>query len=535
MITMLKATAFATLPEAVPGEFIVKLRSNLSTMMFEKQALGEKLGSYVKSTIPEYNLVVVKRASFELADAAIRTLSQNNLVEYSEPNYIYRISKLPNDPDYAMLWGLKNTGQKDSKNKVGVAGIDVSAERAWDIETGSEKTLVAVIDTGIDYNHPDLKDNVWTNESELNGKSGFDDDGNGIVDDIHGANFTDEERPTGNPLDDQGHGTHCSGTIGATGDNGQGVVGINWKVKILAAKFLDSSGSGSLEGAIKAIAYANKMGAKIMSNSWGGGGFSQALKDVIEETNKNGVVFIAAAGNDSGNNDSKPGYPASYDVQNIISVAAIDNRGALANFSNFGKKTVHLGAPGVNIYSSISDGKYDSLSGTSMATPHVSGVAALLLSHEQNLSGLEIKKRLLATTTSLPSLRGKTSTGGMLNAYNALTNTQTPVDENDPINWKSNAADIQSAHPYPAKANQTFEVRSAGAKEIALFFSRFETERNFDIVSIYDVNGKLVEQISGINNESMSAIIPGDYAKLVFTSDSSSEGFGFIISKVYYR
>lgn len=539
LLTLLALTlslnVFAAEPEAIPGEYIVKLKPMMGVMSANTQVLSQRLGAYVKSTIPEFNLLVVKRAVVETQSSATKALNQNPLVEYSEPNFVYRISKSPNDPDFGKLWGLSNSGQKDSQSIAGIVGVDIAAEKAWDIETGSQNTLVAVIDTGIDYNHPDLVANLWTNEAELNGKPAVDDDGNGIIDDIHGASFVDAAKPNGDPLDDHGHGTHCSGTIGGTGNDGKGIVGVNWNVRIIAAKFLSADGSGSLEGAIKAIAYVNKMGAKVLSNSWGGGGYSQALKDVIEETNKSGAIFLAAAGNESNNNDAAPSYPASYEVANVVSVAAIDNRGGIASFSNYGKKSVHLGAPGVNIYSSIKGGAYDSWSGTSMATPHVSGVAALVASHEPNLTGLEIKQRLISTTTTLASLRGKTSTGGLLNAYNALTNTQTPADPNDPVNWKNISIDVQSTHPYKSKIKETYEVSAPGAKEFAIYFAKFESERNYDIVTIYDKAGNVITKISGINNDSMSPIIPGDYAKLVFTSDDSVEGYGFEISKLYFH
>jgi len=529
--------SFANESEAVPGEYIVKLRPTMNIMgmsELNKKALSQSLGAYVKTSIPEFNLVVVKRATFETQTSSIKTLNQNPLVEYSEPNFIYHVSKAPNDPDLKKLWGLNNTAQAIS-DSLGIAGVDIAAEKAWDIETGSEKVLVAVIDTGIDYNHQDIKENIWTNFAELNGKPGVDDDGNGVIDDIHGANFVDAEKPTGNPIDDHGHGTHCSGTIGAKGDDGKGIVGVNWNVRILGAKFLSADGSGSLEGAVKAIAYANKMGAKVLSNSWGGGGFSQALKDVIEETNKSGAIFIAAAGNESNNNDKKPSYPASYQVENIISVAAIDNMGAIAKFSNYGKTSVHIGAPGVNIYSSVKGNAYDTWSGTSMATPHVSGVAALLAAHEPQLSGVEIKKRLLSTTRSLSSLRGKTTTGGLVNAYAALINAQTAPDLDDPVNWVSMAVDIQSSHPYKSKANDTFEIQAPGAKEFSIYFSKFDSEKNFDEATIFDKAGNVVGKLSGPNNETFSPVITGDYAKIVFKSDDSVEGYGFEITKLHYR
>ncbi|MGZ3724929.1 MAG: S8 family serine peptidase [Pseudobdellovibrio sp.] len=522
--------------ESVPGEYVVRLKPNTNMMEMSTQALSTSLGSYIKSTIPSQNIVVVKRASFESSISAVKALAMNPNVDIAEPNYIYHASRTPDDPMLGNLWGMSNTGQKDSSGKVGVAGVDIGAVQAWDIATGSDKMLVAIIDTGIDFTHPDLVDNLWTNEAEANGKEGIDDDNNGVIDDIHGFNAI---TGTGDAHDDQGHGSHCAGTIGAKGNDGKGIVGVNWDVKMMAVKFLDANGSGTLENAVKAIDYATKMGAKVMSNSWGGGGFSQALFDVIKKTNDAGAIFIAAAGNDNNNNDTNPSYPATYDVPNIISVAAIDNQGNRASFSSFGKRTVHVGAPGVNIYSSTG-GAYDSWSGTSMATPHVSGIAALVWSHEPGLSNVELKNRIIATARPIAGLKGKVSSGGLANAYNALTNTTPAPDANDPANWRSVAleAPVASASPYLKNTNQTFEVNVKDVPadaEIALYFEKFDTEANYDTVQIYDSTGALIQTLSGTNDDSYSAPIKGGYAKIVFKSDASVQRNGWSITKVAFR
>lgn len=516
--------------DAVPGEYVVRLKQG-KMLMNNQSVLSQKLGAFVKSTIPSHNIVIVKRAGFESIDSAVKSLAQNPLVDIAEPNYIYKINRVPNDPMLGQLWGLKNFGQKDSDNQIGVAGVDIDAEKAWDIETGSEKMVIAVIDTGVDHSHPDLKDNLWVNEAEANGQQGVDDDGNGVIDDIHGYNAI---TGTGNAYDDHGHGTHCAGTIGAKGDDGKGIVGVNWNTRIMAVKFLDEEGSGTLENAIKAIDYANRMGAKVMSNSWGGGRFSEALQDAIKATDAQGALFVAAAGNEANNNDNSPAYPASYNVPNIISVAAIDNTGEKANFSNYGRRSVHLGAPGVNILSSTGL-TYDSWSGTSMATPHVSGVAGLVWSHEPNLTALEVKERLLLTARSIAGLKGKTKTGGMVNAYNALTNTVPPPDMNDPVNWASIEANYVSETPYKPNTNTTTEVVVPGVKEFAIYFEKFDTEANYDTLKIYDENGKLIQTISGNNDDSFSSIITGTSAKLVFKSDNSVERSGWKVTKISYR
>jgi thermitase len=521
---------FEPTPEAVPGEYIVKLKPQLSAM--NKQLAQAGLRSFIKSQILGQNIVVIKRPVFEAEKSALETLAHNELVEIVEPNFIYRTKRLPNDPKLDLLWGLRNIGQKDSDGQVGIAGIDTQVEKAWDIQTGSRKIIVAVIDTGVDYNHPDLKENMWINEPEQNGTAGVDDDNNGVVDDIYGYNAINN---SGNPMDDQGHGSHCAGTIGAKGNDEKGIVGVNWDVRLMGVKFLDANGSGTLENAIKAIDYATKMGAHIQSNSWGGGGFSQTLYEAIVRANEGGALFVAAAGNESNNNDSRPSYPATYQIPNIISVAAIDNRGQKADFSNFGKNTVHIGAPGVNVYSSTG-GQYDSWSGTSMATPHVSGVAALVWANEENLTAAEIRSRLLATAKPIAGLRGKSKTGGMVDAFAAITNTAHPPDLEDPNNWPTVELNFASASPYLPKTNQTFDVAvPEGTKEFALFFENFDTEANYDVLKIYDESGKLVDSLSGSLGGVFSQTIKGSRAKLVFTSDESVEKSGWTLTKAAVR
>lgn len=408
--------AQSSVPEFVPGEYIVKLKPEFKSFK-NLNSLENIFNARVKSQFPQYNLITIKKASIENKDSAIQRLLSTGLVDYVEPNYIYRMNKAPADSKYKQLWGLKNSGQRDSDGTRGVSGVDINVEKAWDIHTGSKNMIVAIIDTGIDFSHPDLAENLWTNMKELNGKKGIDDDGNGIIDDIHGYNTIRED---GDADDDQGHGSHCAGTIGAKGNNNLGVSGINWNVSLMAIKFLNADGSGDANDSIKGIDYAIKMGAKVLSNSWGGYGYSKALAEVIQRAQKAGVLFIAAAGNDGRNNEKEPFYPASYNIENIISVAAIDNRGRLANFSNYGLKTVDLAAPGVNI-TSTTGGSYDSFSGTSMATPHVAGGAALVWSREPQLTAVDVKARLLKTVRPLSSLKGKVATGGMLDVYSAMT------------------------------------------------------------------------------------------------------------------
>ncbi len=373
-----------------------------------------------------------------LNDEYAKQLLASGAVEYIEPNYIYSINATPNDSRYAELWGMHNTGQTG-----GTANVDIDAPEAWDITTGSASVVVGIVDTGINYNHPDLAANMWRNPGEIAG-NGQDDDGNGVVDDIYGYNAIANN---GDPLDDHSHGSHCAGTIGGVGNNGSGVVGVNWNVKLMALKFLNSSGSGSTEAAIGAIQYAVQMkqrgvNLRVLSNSWGGSGFSQALQDAIVAANAQGILFVAAAGNSSADNDAVSTYPANYDVENVLSVAAIDASGNLASFSNYGASSVDLAAPGVGILSTVLGSSYASYNGTSMATPHVSGVAALLLAANGSMTSAQVKSRLMSTVKSLVGLQGLVISPGVVSAYNALQNITTPAPPQSSIRYSKGATAI---------------------------------------------------------------------------------------------
>lgn len=272
---------------------------------------------------------------------AVARYRENPAVAYAQPNYLHHIEAVPTDPRFDELWGMDNTGQTG-----GTPDADIDAPEAWDEQTGSSDVIVAVIDTGVDYNHPDLKNNMWTNPGEIAG-NGIDDDGNGFVDDVHGYDFVNYD---GDPMDDHSHGTHCSGTIGAEANNGVGVAGVSQDVSIMAMKFLTADGWGDTAAAIDCINYADMMGADIMSNSWGGGGYEQALADAIAGTD---ALFVAAAGNDSMDTDMMPNYPSCYDSPNVVAVGATDHNDELAWFSNWGAETVDVFAPGDQILSTV--------------------------------------------------------------------------------------------------------------------------------------------------------------------------------------
>lgn len=355
-----------------------------------------------------------------------RQLQSNPNVEYAEPNYEVSTTATPNDPSFNLLWGLHNNGQTG-----GQVDADIDASEGWDVNTNSVQLLVGIIDTGVDYNHPDLQSNMWVNQAEFNGQPGVDDDGNGFVDDIHGYDFANNDP---DPIDDHGHGTHVAGTIGAVGNNGIGVAGINWSAKIMAVKFLNNFGSGYIDGAVQALLYANMMGAKITNNSWGGGGYSQALSDAISAADMDGDLFVAAAGNNASNNDLYAFYPASYTNKNVITVAATDSNDNLASFSNYGATTVHVAAPGVSIYSTVpisacslcDPSGYKYLSGTSMATPHVVGSAALVWAHNSSFTHDQVKARIINTADPVNSLVDKSVSDGRLNLFNAFEDDTVP-------------------------------------------------------------------------------------------------------------
>ncbi|MEO0453709.1 MAG: S8 family serine peptidase [Verrucomicrobiota bacterium] len=354
----------------------------------------------------------------ELLQLKIKQLKATGQFEYVEPNWQVTVQQVPSDSSFTNgdLWGLQNTGQSG-----GVSGVDVNAVNAWATTTGSSSVVVGVVDSGIRYTHQDLSANMWTNPGEIPG-NGQDDDNNGYVDDVFGINAING---SGDPMDDNDHGTHVAGTIAATANNGSRHVGVAYNVRVMGLKFLGANGSGNTSDAIECIEYAINEGVDILNNSWGGGGFSQALLDVIEAANNAGILFLAAAGNSSSDNDAVDSYPSNYEVENVIAVAAIDRAGNLASFSSFGARTVDLGAPGVSILSCTaqSDSSYSFFNGTSMATPHVAGVAALLMSEYPTASVSELRNRLLNTTVPLNSLAGRTVTGGMVDASAGLNLT----------------------------------------------------------------------------------------------------------------
>lgn len=409
--------------EATPfNGYIVKVKPGSQFLASKSLA---RVGQVTKTAETTFGTFARLETNKGLSDKAMSALAANPEIEYIEPNYIITLNAkrilAPTDSQFGKQWGLVNTGKNSGGIfSQGLKGEDVNIMKAWDITqgtTGAGVIKIAVIDTGVDYNHPDLKAQIDVNTAELNGQSGVDDDQNGFIDDVYGYDFVNKD---GNPMDGHGHGTHCAGVIGAE-HNSVGIAGVMKNVKILPIKFLSDKGSGETIDAISSIDYAIKRGVHVMSNSWGGGEKEQALLDAITAAETAGITFVAAAGNESNDNDRSASYPANYEVSNVISVGSFTANGAKSSFSNYGLKSVHVTAPGSAILSTYKGG-YQNLSGTSMAAPHVSGIVGLMLSKEPTLTPAQIRERLVRTSTKTSKLQTASLSGGRVDAYRALMN-----------------------------------------------------------------------------------------------------------------
>jgi subtilisin family serine protease len=342
-----------------------------------------------------------------------RRIADEEKVASVGPNYVVEAIRKPNEPRFGELWGLHNDLNRD-----------IDAPEAWDTTIG-EDVRVAIIDSGVDYNHPDLKDNIWINEGEVgsdtNGRdkrnNGIDDDSSGLPDDFRGWDFVDREN---NPMDEYGHGTKCAGIVSAVGNNGRGVVGVGWRLKLVPLRTLNHEGKGTIDRHRCAIAYAARLGVSISSNSWIIIGRDRTLKEEIRRAGDNGLLFVAGAGNEQKSADDDPIFPAAFDVESIVSVAATDQDDKLASFSTYGEKSVDLAAPGVKILTTCLGNSYCLDSGTSMSAPHVAGAAALIKTHYPQATVKEIKERLLRGVDRLPHLKGMVLTSGRLNAARSL-------------------------------------------------------------------------------------------------------------------
>lgn len=413
-----------------PAELIVKYRDGASAAQQTavRQGLGaSKIDTVRGGSAKRGEVALLKLPAGLGVAAAVQALTNDPAVEYAEPNWTYTHAATSNDPYYTngSLWGMQGDATTP-KNDFGS-----QAGEAWAAgHTSCGNVIVGVIDEGIFFNHEDLAANIWVNPYDP--VDGIDNDGNGYVDDVRGWDFAGNSNNINSGGTGDDHGTHVAGTIGAVGGNGKGVAGVCWSgIKMISGKFLGSRG-GTTANAIKAIDYFSDLktrhGLNIVAtnNSWGGGGFSQALQDSIGRANTAGILFIAAAGNSASNNDATASYPSNYPNANVIAVASTTSTGAMSSFSQYGATTVDLGAPGSAIWSTVpvSSGKgknatigsgYASYNGTSMATPHVTGAAALYKSTRPTATAAEVKAAILNSTVATPALQGKTVTGGRLN------------------------------------------------------------------------------------------------------------------------
>jgi thermitase len=426
-VTFRRAT-LSTAPQPIAGpatsthaEIFVRFRSGVSAEQIQSitARLHDRVEDEIESTA---GLDLIGDEDGDDAGALLTEYQALPEVEYAERIFPIKLDEnrssfqpvVPNDPRFTEQWALSNEGQNGGK-----AGADISALRAWATTTGSDKVVVAVLDSGVDYKHPDLEKNIWTRPENI---KAYEDKDLGTIDDLRGYNALDND---GDPMDDNGHGTHCAGIIGAEGGNNEGITGVNWTVQIMPLKFMDATGSGSTKDAVEAINYVidrkkEGVNVRIISASWGSTQKSRALEDVIKKAYQEGILFVAASGNSSVDTDKQPHYPSSYNVGNVISVAALDRNDQLASFSNFGPRSVHIAAPGKEILSTWLENGFREASGTSMATPVVAGVAALVLAKNPQMPVDELRKRLFDSVDKLPALKGKVLSGGRINAAKAV-------------------------------------------------------------------------------------------------------------------
>lgn len=401
-------------------EILVKFRDGVSEET--KELITSRMNDRIEDEIESVaGLAAIDDLDDADAESVAREYSALSEVEYAEPSYEISLDhggggdhRHPNDPRFMEQWALENDGRDGGKE-----GADIRAMQAWATTTGNDTVVVAVLDSGVDYTHSDLVNNIWVRPDSIDQ---YEDHELGSIEDVHGYNAIDT---SGDPMDDNGHGTHCAGIIGAEGGNEIGISGVNWKVAIMPLKFMNSGGYGTSKDAIEAINYViNRKRAgvnvRVISASWGSPRKSRALEAVIRKAYEEGILFVAASGNSSANTDRLPQYPAGYNLGNVISVAALDRNDELASFSNYGVKTVHIAAPGKDILSTWLGDAYEVHSGTSMATPVVAGVAALVLATHPQLSVDELRTLLLKSVDKLPTLDGKVASGGRINAAKAV-------------------------------------------------------------------------------------------------------------------
>nr|WP_136251003.1 S8 family serine peptidase [Ningiella ruwaisensis] len=501
----------ASAPEVAADSILVVYKENTTRLdkARARSSIGARISDANRDEVDDRfsNLMQGRIAKYALRNMsvkdALKKLEGHPAIKYAEPNYIYRKALVPDDPSFGSLWGLNNTGQNG-----GTVDADIDAVEAWDISTGSSDIVIGVIDTGVDYLHEDLAANMWRNPNEIP-NDGIDNDGNGYIDDIYGI---DTANGDSDPMDNESHGTHVAGTIGAVGNNGVGVVGVNHNVSIAACAFLGSGGTGSTDGAIECVNYFTGLknagiNVKATNNSWGGGGFSQTLKDAISDAEAADILFVVAAGNAGADNDTVPNYPSNYDNEGLMAVASINRNDADSGYS-YGLTTVDIAAPGSAVLSTVPGNNYATFSGTSMATPHVAGTAALVWSINPDLSAVEMKQLLMDSGDDNAWADGRTVSGKRLNAYNALL----------------------AGDPTPSF---TFSVTPTAATIVA----GESISYTFEVGNIADWEGEVTLNLtdeSGLATLSASTVSPGDTFTLdVATTEETDWGsYSFTVEGV---
>ena len=416
-------SSLATIPAATgsvhAGAENVIVRFEPGTPSGERADARERADVRLEDALPLPNTQLVAPEGGRSPAEAAEQLERSPNVLYAEPDVPRRaFAVVPDDQYFNRQWSLNNTGQSVA-GTAGTVDADIDAPEAWQMTTGSAAVTVAVIDSGVQLDHPDLAAGIWRNAGESGDRreyNGADDDGNGLVDDWRGWDWVDADN---DPGDANGHGTHVAGTVGARGNDGRGVAGVAWNVSLMPLRTLGADGSGYVSDVIRAYRYAGVRKAHVVNASLGGDSFSRAEQDAIAAAPQ--TLFVVAAGNDGLDNDREPAYPCNYALANVVCVAATDQRDGLADFSNYGATTVDLAAPGVNIASTYTGGGWAYLSGTSMATPHVAGAAALAWARAPAATVAQVRAALLSSVEPRPALLGRTVTGGVLNAARALT------------------------------------------------------------------------------------------------------------------
>lgn len=466
----------------VADHYIVRKHPSVDGAIFESELENRGYAVQLKLSLADTYIVAAPAPPQEteaVDDAFQMLLELSDLVSHAERDYVQRAAII-DEPDLVSgkQWPLENTGSTG-----GVSGSDIDALAAWELVTDASSVVVAVIDTGVNYLHDDLIANIWSNSGEIP-DDGIDNDNNGYVDDLYGIDTYNNDS---DPGDDNGHGTHCAGIIGADGNNDAGITGVAPSVQIMSLKFLSSTGVGFTSDALEVIDYAKNNGADILNLSWGSSSYSELLESLLHTCGQEGIIVVASAGNDGDNIDNRKVYPASYDLGNLLTVSATDDTDQLAAYSNYGPYTVEISAPGTNVYSTWtgSTNAYSILSGTSMAAPHAAGALALVRSLHPAESPFSSITRLLNGAEAVPQLQGRIAQARRLNLYGALTGDIVPENDSVAAAYQS---DLHAAHWSGANLNANESSFNGALLENCVWYAWTPPESGR---SIFEFNGTL--------------------------------------------